>query len=68
MHAQFCSTNCNHADIKDSDGQTAADVTKRNGDVALADYVEEFQSGSRGELAISSSAVIHSSSCMHGHR
>ena len=43
-----CSTN--HADIKDSGGRTAADVARGEGNSALADYVEGFQPGPRGEL------------------
>ena len=43
----------NHADIKSSRGQTAAGVARDEGYHALADYVEGFQPGPRGELAIS---------------
>ncbi len=45
-----CSTN--HADIKDSNGRTAADVAREHGYHALARDVEAFQPGPRGELAI----------------
>ncbi len=46
-----CSTN--HADIKESSGRTAADVARQYKYLALADYVEASQPGTRGELAIS---------------
>ncbi len=46
-----CSTN--RADIKSGFGYTAADKTRGYGHHALADYVEQFQSGPRGELATS---------------
>ncbi len=50
----------NHADIKTSWGWTAADVARRWGHCALADYVEEFQPGPRGELHCNwPSAVVH---------
>ncbi len=49
----MCSCSTNHADIKTRGGQTAADVAREEGYHALADYVEGFQSGPRGELAIS---------------
>ncbi len=39
-----------HADITDKDGHTAADLARRNGHYALADYVEAFQPGPRGEF------------------
>ena len=37
-----------HTDIKDSDGRTAATYSVH---LTLADYVEEFQPGPRGELS-----------------
>ncbi len=47
-----CSTN--HADIKNKRGQTAADLARVfNKYSTLADYVEAFQPGTRGELVIS---------------
>ncbi len=46
-----CSTN--HADIKASRGRTAADKARVFGNRGLANYVEGFQPGPRGELAIS---------------
>ncbi len=42
-----------HADIKDKYGLTAADVARKWKYDALADYVEGFQPGPRGELALS---------------
>ena len=53
--ASSCSAliSTNHADIKVSGGQTAADAAREQRHYALADYVEGFQPGPRGELAIS---------------
>ena len=55
MYCQFMLSSCltNHADIKTKQGLTAADVARKNGHYALADDVEGFQPGPRGELAIS---------------
>ncbi|XP_064402399.1 poly [ADP-ribose] polymerase tankyrase-1-like [Halichondria panicea] len=39
-------------DITDKDGHTAADLARRNGHYALADYVEAFQPGPRGPLPL----------------
>ncbi len=53
MYCQFmCSCSTNHVDIVNKWGETAAD--KARGEVyhALADYVEGFQPGPRGELTI----------------
>ena len=54
MYCQFmlsCSTN--HADIKNSSGRTAADMARQCMYLALANYLEGFQPGPIGELAIS---------------
>ncbi len=48
----------NHADIKDSDGQTAADVARGQWNYALARDVEAFQPGPRGELATVGRIII----------
>ncbi len=55
MYCQFMSSSgsTNHADIKASNGRTAAYMAKWWKHPALADYVEGFQPGPRGELAIS---------------
>ncbi len=49
----MCSCSTNHADIKDKWGKTAVDMARELRHSALADYVEGFQPGPRGELAIS---------------
>ena len=49
-----------HADIKTSVGRTAADWAVQCGHYALADYVEAFRPGPRGELTISISSEFHS--------
>ena len=68
MYCQFMFNSCstNHSDIKDSTGgETAADMARGEGYHALADYVEGFQPGPRGELTIS--CYIHSSQYrLHG--
>ena len=53
MFISSCSCNQPHADIKIIHGRTAAVVAREYGYPALADYVEAFQPGPRGELAIS---------------
>ena len=54
MYCQFmCSCSTNHVDIENIGGQTAADMARGEGHHALADYVEGFQPGPRGELTIS---------------
>ncbi len=54
VYCQFmCSCLTNHADIKNNSEETAADEARKYGHYALANYVEVFQPGPRGELAIS---------------
>ena len=55
MYCQFMLSSCstNHADIKTSIGQTAVDMARDCGYPALTDFVDAFQPGPRGELAIS---------------
>ncbi len=54
-YCQFMLSSCstNHADIRTNRGETAADNAREWGYPALADYVEGFQPGPRGELVIS---------------
>ncbi len=52
MFCQFMLSSCS-ADIEDKRGQTAAHVASVWGYRTLADYVEGFQPGPRGEFAIS---------------
>ncbi len=43
---------CMHADIQDKRGRSASIVARKYRHPTLADYVDRFQPGPRGELAI----------------